>query len=423
MGGKMGFKHVVLSALLLSSLSVHADSSRLGENRNRPTRPTRPGIPSTPTQPGYSNDPWGNRNSSAASNVEESIQNYFMGEQSLDLISDYYIRSQLQGLRIKDITIVASTELGRGRATLMLDDRAIEDSKEVARQMNSYTFRVDPFANVVGQSLRKIELKMQGRFYVEKVIFNVFGANDSSGPGPTRPQPGPQVEVVRQQLDEHISEEGGLELFRLFNLGLERQGQAVKRVTIMARSAYGFGQASLMVNNQQVSAVQNVGSDLTRLTFEVGQGMRVGQEIRGLSLYFRGNIDIAEISIEVEKNAGGSGQLPRMDRRFEQVVNQRLFNTSGVDLRSLMQIPSIFNDRIVDSVEIVARNATMGTRLQLCQVIQDQYQSVNCGVAQVTGSGSQVIRLSGVTGAELEDLTLSVRMGVVDVERIAIIFR
>lgn len=420
-GEKMGFKHVVLCALLLSSVSVHADNIGWGEDQRIPTRPN---FPQTPTRPNIPNDPWGNRNSSASRTVEESIQDYFYDDQnSLDLLSDFSIRSQLQSLRIRDITIVASSEDGQGLASLVLNGQSIDNSQVIAREMRSYTFRVDPFTNTLGQSLRNIQLSMQGQFYVEKVIFNLLGTNDSSGPGPARPQPGPQIEVVRQQLNEHIEEEGGLELFRLFTLGLERQGQAIRRVTITARSRNGFGQASLMVNNQQVSSTQNIGYDSTRLTFDVGAGMRVGQEIRGLSLYFRGDIDVSEVAIEVEKRGAGNGFPPTMDRRIEQVVNQRLFSTSGVDLRSLMQIPSFFDDRIVDSVEVVIRNSTYGTRLQLCQVIQDRFQSVNCGVQVITASGAQVIRLTGVNFAKLRETTLSVRMGMVDVDRIAINFR
>lgn len=416
----MIFKHLVLSALLLSSTFAEADSIGWGNrpgNPNRPTRPTQPTLPTRPT------DPWGNEGpQTQARAVEENIQNYFNGQSRLDLLSDQYVRSQLQGLRIKDITIVASTEQGQGHATLALNGQSLESSKVVARQMASYTFRVDPFANVVGQSLRTIELGMQGRFYVEKVIFNIFETSGPNGPNPPRPPEGPQVEIVRQQLNERIQQEGGLELFRMFNLGLERQGQAIRRVSVLARSARGFGQASLMVNNQQSSASQSLSSSLTRLTFELGQGMRVGAEIQGLRLYFRGDITIEEVSIEIEKRGGGH-LPPSNERRFEQVINQRLYDTSGVDLRSLMQIPSRFDERLVDSVELTLRNSDMGVRLKLCQVIQDQFQSVNCGAPVTIFSGPQTVRLQAVNFAKLRELSLASRMGMIDIDRVVINFR
>lgn len=416
----MGFKHLMLSALILSSSSlVHADGR--GDDHERRDRI------GFPTQPTFPNDPWGNSGSSFPSQsreIEESVRNYFMGQTRLDLLNDYYIRSQLLGLKIRDITIVASTEAGQGQATLLLNGQMIEAPKIVARQLSSYTFRVDPFSNVVGQSLRSIELGMQGRFYVEKVIFNIAETSGPNGPGPF-PQPGrTQNEIVRQQLNERIQQEGGLELFRMFNLGLSRQGQEISKVTVVARSARGFGQASLLVNNQQTSIAQNIGFESTRLTFELNDGMRVGQEIQGLRLYFRGDIVVEEVSLEIERNNGRQGPFPPTgDRRFEQVVNQRLYDTNGVDLRSLMRIPSQLDERIVDSVELVLRNGDMGARLKLCQVIQDRYQSVNCGEATMIRSGAQVVRLTGVNFAKLRETSLSVRMGMVDIDRIAINFR
>jgi hypothetical protein len=328
---------------------------------------------------------------------------------------------QLQGLRIQDVTIVASTEQGQGRASLKLNGMQLESEKIVARQMSSYTFRVDPFANVVGQSLRSIELGMQGRFYVEKIIFNVLENSGPNGPGPGRPPEGPRVETIRQQLNERIQQEGGLELFRMFNLGMERQGQEIRRVTVLARSARGHGQASLLVNNQPVSSAQNVDSVSSRITFDLNRGMRIGSEIQGLKLYFRGDITVEEVSIEIEKR-GGNGGGP-LERRFEQIVNQRLYDTSGVDLRSLMQIPQRLEDRLVDSVELTLRNSDMGVRIKLCQVIQDQYQSVNCGAPVMISSGSQIVRLTSVNFARLRELSLSSRMGMIDIDRIAINFK
>jgi hypothetical protein len=337
------------------------------------------------------------------------------------LLSDYYIRSQLQGLRIQSVTIVASTQQGQGQAALVLNGQSIENSKVVARQMSSYTYRVDQFANVVGQSLRTIELSMQGQFYVEKVIFNLLQDSGSNGPGPF-PQPGPQVEVVRQQLNERIQQEGGLELFRMFNLGTERQGQSIRRVTVLARSSRGFSQASLMVNNQQAGAMQSIGYDSTRLTFELSQGMRVGQEIQGLRLYFRGDVQVDEVSIEVEKRGTGGGFPPQQEMRIEQIVNQRLYDTNGVDLRSLMQLSSRYDERVIDSVELTLRNADTGVNLKLCQVL-DRSQSVTCAAPTRIYSGAQVVRLSGVNFAKLRETQLASRMGMIDIDRIAINFR
>lgn len=290
--------------------------------------------------------------------------------------------------------------------------------------MSSYTFRVDPFANEVDRTLRRIELSMQGRFYVEKVIFNLLETSGPNGPGPGRPPEGPTAEVIRQQLNERIQQEGGLELFRMFNLGMERRGQAVSRVTVLARAQRGFAQASLMVNNQQSGIAQSLGMGQSRITFDLQPGMRIGEQIQGLRLYFRGDLQIDEVSIEFDKRGGGGGfPIPPMERRIEQIVNQRLYDTSGVALSQLMNLDRRFDDRVVDSVELVLRNSDIGVRLKLCQVVADRFATVNCAAPVTISSGAQVVRLQGVNLARLRETQLSTRMGMIDIERIAIIFR
>ena len=419
----MSLKQLVLSAFLLSSSLTsslsYADSIGWGNRPNPGAGSTRPNLPTVP------NDPWANENSSSNSKtVEENIQKYFSGQSKLDLLADFYIRSQLQGVRIKDITIIASTEQGAGQASLLLNGQFLESSKLVARQMASYSFKVDPFANIVGQSLSSIELGMQGRFYVEKVIFNVFEASSSTSTGSGHSTEGTRAEVIRQQLNERIQEEGGLELFRIFNLGMEKRGQIIKRVSVIARSDRGFAQASLLVNNQQISTAQTVFMGSNRLTFELGQSMSIGREIQSLRLYFRGNLTVEEVSIEIESREGSRNPLPpSIEQRFEQILNQRLYDTSGVDLRSLIQIPSRFDDRVINSVDLILRNSDMGVRLKLCQVIQDRFQTANCSVPVITSSGAQVVRLLGVNLAKLRETTLSSRMGMIDIDRIVINFR
>lgn len=443
-GGKMNFKHLVLSALLLSShiQLAHADNIGWGDGR----RPSRPEIPSQPAQPSrgeergrgerpgerptdpWSNgqggvmDPWDNESVGDLA-VEEQVRNYFQGASVFDLLSDSYIRSQLQGRRLRDITVIASTEQGQGRAQLVLNGQSLENSQVVARQMASYTFRVDPFANEVGRTLQRMELSMQGRFYVEKVVFNLLEASGPQRPGPNRPPEGRGSEIIRQQLNERIQQEGGLELFRMFNLGMERRGQAVSRVTVLARAQRGFAQASLMVNNQQSGMMQSLGMGQQRITFDLAPGMRIGEQIQGLRLYFRGDLQIDEVSIEFNKRGGGDFPVPPMERRIEQIVNQHLYDTNGVSLSQLMNLDRRFDERVVDSVELTLRNSDIGVRLKLCQVVADRFATVNCAAPLTISSGPQIVRLQGVNLARLRETELSTRMGMIDIERIAIIFR
>jgi hypothetical protein len=236
-------------------------------------------------------------------------------------------------------------------------------------------------------------------------------------PGPGYP-PESQVEVVRQQVNQTIQTEGGLHLYRMFNLGAERQGQALRRVTLMARALRGSAQISLLKNSETNSYAQTIGMSSTRISFDLA-GARIGQEIQALKLYFRGDILVEEVSLEFDRNGNYPGPNPLPEMRIDQIVNQRLYETSGVNLTALMRIDPRQYNRIVTSVELTLRGSDYGTRLSLCQQVQGQ-QAINCGQMQVMQPGSQRIILTPANFARLSELSLSVRMGMIDIERIVI---
>lgn len=417
----MNLKKLMLVSLLVLSNSLQAQDHIGWGNPTNPGRDPWDTRPSDPRDPRDPRDPWDNQREDLR-DVELQINQYFYNQSRLDLVQDYYIRSQLQGKRIQEVTLIASTEQGNGQARLLTNGQALESAKTVARQMSRVSFRVDPFANSLGQSLRTLELEMRGRFYVERAIFSFVKDNGPIGPGPGIPSQ--QTEVLRQQLNEQIQGEGGLHLFRLFNLA-ERQGQVVRRVNILARSQRGSAQAQLHINDQSSGIAQSIGMSSSRLTFELATGQRIGRELQGLRLQVRGNVVIEEVTVEIEKGSSipGPGPGPILERRIEQVINQRLYDTSGVNLTALMRIERRHEERIVDSVELVLRQSDYGARLKLCQQVSGQWQTVNCGNIVTLSPGAQVVRLTSVNFAKLSELSLSVRMGMIDIERIIINLR
>jgi hypothetical protein len=417
----MNLKKLMVSALLVASTSLYAqDNVGWGTGQNS-GRDSRSGNQQQPQQPSRQSDPWSNNGRDNSRDVELQVNAYFQNQARLDLIRDSYVRSQLQGQLIKEVIITASTQQGNGQARLLINGQSSEQTQKIGRQMMQYTFRIDPFSNSVGQSLRSLELEMRGNFYVEKVVFNMLENNIPSGPGPGNPSR-PEVDVVRQQVNQSIQGEGGLQLYRLFSLGSERQGQALRRVNIVAHAIRGFAQASLLKNTESSAGMQSIGVSSTRLSFEVG-GARIGQEIQNLSLYFRGDLVIEEVSLEFDRaGANYPGPGPVLDTRIEQIINQRLYETSGVALTQLMRIDSRQYNRIVNSVEITLRGSDYGARLSLCQLVQGQ-MNMNCGVQQIMQPGSQRIILSSVNFARLSELNLSVRMGTLDIERIVLNLR
>jgi hypothetical protein len=286
-----------------------------------------------------------------------------------------------------------------------------------------HSFSLDTAADQIGRELRTLELEMQGRFYVEKVVFITHQNNGPIGPGPWNP-PGQKVEVLKQQLRETIQGEGGLHLFRMFNLGMERQGEVVRRVTVVARSERGHAQAQLHLNEQSQGMPELIGMGSTRLTFDLAPNMRIGREIQALRLYFRGNVVVEEVSIELEKRSQGGGQIPGpFERRIEEVLNQRIYDTSGVRLVDLMRTAQRHQDRVVESVELILRHSDFGTRVKLCEELRSQYQTQDCGMISTLSQGMQIVRLTTRDLARLSDVSLSVRMGMIDIERIIVNLR
>lgn len=426
----MNLKKLIVGTLLLSLSSAALADIRPIQDPRRPGREDRNPIPPSPNDPWDNRDPWDSRDPWESDREEREVRKeelqvrqYFQGQSRLDLLADSYTRMRLQGAQIRRVVIHASSEMGNGQARLLANGQVtVEGAQTLPRAMDKHAFKLDPFANTMGRSLRTLDLEMRGRIYVEKVVFHVSEAQFPPGPGPVDPGR-PQVEVVRQQLNETIQGEGGQNLFRLFNLAAERQGQSLLRVTVLARAQWGSATAELHLNSQSAGAAQYIGSTSTRLSFET-YGQRIGQQIQALRLQVRGNVVIEEISLEIEnRSVPGPGPGFPQERRLEQVINQRLYDTSGVLLSDLMRLERRHEERIVESVELVLRNADMASKVKLCQIVAGQFQAVNCGAPTTLSSGSQIVRLQSVNYAKLREVSLSVRMGMIDIDRIIINLR
>jgi hypothetical protein len=254
----------------------------------------------------HTTDPWGNRHDRYDQSVEVNLQKYLDQYSSLDLLIDSYMRNQLLGKKISSIQIALSSESGRDSAQLLFNGRAIEAPVIVARQTQVYTFRVDQFSNEIGRSLRSISLETRGRFYVDKVIFQLASNDNHSGPIPLPTK----TEVVRQQVNQRIQDEGGLELFRLLSLQ-SRQGAIVKRVNVIASSDRGYGQVMLLENTQNYGQSQTISGYASRISFDLTSRETIGRDLQSLRLQFRGSITILEVSVELETSGYSQPQYPQ----------------------------------------------------------------------------------------------------------------
>ncbi len=413
----MNLKTILIASLVILTTSLHADTIGFGNNN--------PGRDPWGGGPGDSRDPWGNQNSDR--DVEVQLNRYFEGQTRLNLLEDAYTRMQLQGKSIREVTITASSENGNGKIRLLANQQSAEQPRTVARQLARYTFRVDPFANTINQNLRALELEMRGRFYVEKVIFTMLQNNTPTYPnypGPGTPSQ-PQVEVVRKQFNESIQQEGGLNIYNIFNLGIERQGQVLKRVTVTARSQRGHSQGELLVNDQGSGQAQTIGTNSTRLSFELS-GQKIGREIQHLRLQFRGYLVVEEVTLEFARDRSPQypGPGPIDERRIEQSVNQKIYVVNELKLIDLMRVDRRHENRIVESIEIFLNGSRNVGKIKLCQeAFSRSYSSVDCSNDSLIIPGMRVVRLSPQSYARLSELSLTVHIGMIDIDKIAINFR
>lgn len=298
----MSLRKSVLSALIvltsLSTLSAFADMGRPGDHHG-----DRGGDRGRWCDP---RDPWCDRREDRRDRldllVEQDVRRYFDFRSSLDLLADSYTRNQLLGRKISEIRISMATEQGRGEARLLINNRQLEASQIVARDVREYRFRADQFSNEVGRELRSLSLEMQGRFYVDRVVFVL---EEDRGPIDPFPRPS-QTEIVRSQINQVIDREGGINLFRSLPL-LERQGKIVRRVNVVAISRFGMGSVMLLENNETFGQTQAISPNSSRVTFELNRGERIGRDLQSLRLQFNGSMQVLEVSVELEDTISNDG--------------------------------------------------------------------------------------------------------------------
>jgi hypothetical protein len=251
-------------------------------------------------------------------------------------------------------------------------------------------------------------------------------------PGPSYPGSS-QTEIIKQRSGEIIRGEGAIGLLRLFNLGSERQGQVIRRITLTARALRGYADVGLQIDGRLVGGIQMISSFGSTLSFET-YGERLDYDLRSVRLYIRGDVQIDEVGIELERSMRPMppGPIPGPFpgpfpgggmRRIEQFVGQRIYDTAGINLASLMRLDRRDEDLFVDSIDVTLRNSDYGVIMRLCGEGSNAYSLYNCSTPAVLRSGLQVIQLRPLSISRVRDLVLSARMGMIDIERIAINLR
>lgn len=397
---------------------------------DRPNRPSRPNQPTEPSHPGQSgsfdpweerrddrdndrrDDQWGNQQGQI-SVVERSVRQYHLGNNIVDLLQDFGLRRELENKELIEVGILASTEQGNGVAQLRVNRLETGYAQTVRRDLNLYTFAVDPLRSIVGRDIFDLELNLRGRFFVDRVIFKVRERRIIE-------EPRERVEVIRQIINQTIQGEGGVTLDRHLNLALH-QGKIVKSLSIRARALRGSARAQLLVNNmtRAEAGLSTFTSDV-RLDFFSRE--RLGIDVQSLRAVIKGNAVIEEVILELENRGGGHGPVdPRPERRIERMVNTRLYDNQTVELRQLIQLNMRQEEREVESVELLVRASDFGSRIKACQKLS-MYGSITCGAVEVLRGDLALVRLQVPVGTKARELALQAR-GFIDLEKIIIDLR
>ncbi len=421
-------KIVASSSLLLSLLSAHTIYADFTFEPDRPVEPSRPrpGQPNHPTQP---TDPWGDRPQDRYEDrygqeriIERQIRRYVLQEPVLDLLQDFSLRRELDGKELLEVSIIASTEQGRGTAQLRINRLEMDYPQTVQRALTLYTFRADPLRNIIGRDILDLELGLRGKFYIEKVAFKV--RERSQYPDrPTRPER-PRVEVVRQIVNEAIEGEGGITLDRHLNLALHH-GKIVKRLLVKARSLRGgYARVELQVNGQRRQEASLSGYS-SEVALDFYSQERLGIDIRSIKAVIRGSAIIEEVALELESRGAGPGPGPidpyPSERRIERVLNTRLFDGQTLELRNVLALNPRLEEREVESLEVVIRGSEFGARVKACQKM-GVYGSITCSPVEVLDGNYTVLRLTLPYGTKAREAALQVR-GTLDLESIALNLR
>lgn len=418
----MILKHVFLSTLMFFSFSGNTYSQdRIGwgdirqpTNPIRPANPVHPIRPITPVAPIAPQFPSNQRQwNQNLRTIEITVNRYTTGLENINLLDDYYVREQLQGKTLRQVSVTAATEYGFGKMALLVNGTATDMPVTVSRDLQNYELRVPAFNPLV----QRLELQVHGNFFVQNVRLVVDERNIPNVP---------RIETLRQQLNEQIRGEGGLTLERVFNLGQEKYGKKLARVHLVASALRPYAQAELKINGVPVSFSQSINYSQERLTFEVMSLKRIGIEVQRTQIQVRGDVIIHEIAIELENNDNHYPPIPGpITNRIEQIINQRIYDNMGtIHIHNLMAIDYRLENRNVESVELIIRGSDYGTLVKLCQELNasnfPQYGSMNCGFQQTLFPGNQIIRLSPPAFTKLRELSLSVRLGMVDIEKIIV---
>jgi hypothetical protein len=219
--------------------------------------------------------------------VYQNVNQNYQGQNTLPLRQILNLGPEFRGRTVDYVILRASTAAGRGQAWVTVNDEAASEAQVVGQRVMEYRFRLDPNADEIGLEIQKLQIALQGNFFIEGV--GVMLAHDRGGPG----RPGRPVEEVIRVGREF---QGGhrIALGTLVNLA-RYEGMRLVGVSFRAQTRFGMGDATLCTS--RCSTVQNVSRNLSEYSFPVA-GEYVDRNAQNWTLDLRGNFYVESIRLQ-----------------------------------------------------------------------------------------------------------------------------
>jgi len=324
--------------------------------------------------------------------LSENINRSLRGENTLRIRQILGINASHKGMTLKKVILVGSTAVGRGKATLIINGYEVDQAQVPAYEQRN-ALMPNPNENIIGDEVRTIQVKLQGRFQVSKLIAVL--EESRFGHGHT-----PRVQVLSQPVQQNFRNHSTLAVRSLLNLGRQFRGDKLTKVIMRAESAHGRGQATLLINGRQIGRSQTVGRWLDTIEFYLPSYMQeIGDDINSVKIELQGNIYVDSLKAHVMKsatsghdNGGDWGHDPISGGQLSSRPYQTVYAQSSLSLAELLNASYRDGSKRVSTVTIEARASVRG-EIQLCTAGRFQ----TCTEAKIVrGSSRAHFNLRGV---------------------------
>lgn len=178
-------------------------------------------------------------------------------------------------------------------------------------------------------------------------------------------------ELIFQRVGQQFQGQNILPLRQILNLGPEYRGRRVEKVILRASTAFGFGQATVLVNGAPVTYSQQVGTYMGDYIFMLPpHADEFGAEIQSLQIELRGNFFVDGVGVRVSRGGAGPGfptqEVIQINQQFVGASRLALANYVNLDRFNGMRLNRVIIRAVTRAGRGDATLCTLG-----CQTIND----------------------------------------------------